>query len=320
MLPRPNTLEEWGRVFTDVGIWHKAVANILDSKGLSFTAVTAGFPGSNAVFLVDDALVVKIFAPMFEADYAKELVLYRLLANRQDIKAPTLVSHGYYNDGNAWPYLIMTYCQGTAIREIWQEMNPGQRQLVAEQLGKKVRALHGIGVKSVDISPLSWANFFQGRISSVIQALREGDLLAQEVVAELDIFLRSSQPSIASSDPALIHGDLTEDHLLLGKLGEEWSISGLIDFADAEIAPVEYEWVALWFGLLHCDPAAFQSFMSSYNSCKLLDENWRERMLAMTFLHRYGVPIAVNALGEQAKDVRTLDELKDALWPEALLH
>jgi len=116
-----------------------------------------------------------------------------------------------------------------------------------------------------------------------------------------------------------VHGDLTEDHLLLTTQKDQWSISGLIDFADGELAPREYELIPLWFGLLDRDPEAFLSFMRSYDSDQALDEQWRDRMLAMTFLHRFGVPIVASALGEWAEKIRTIEELKEELWPSALL-
>ena len=164
MLPRPTTLAEWGRVFTNVDIWHQAVANILAHENLKFTAVTAGFPGSNAVFLADQTYVVKIFAPMFEADYAKELAVYQLLSNHSTIAAPTLLAHGHYNDGNSWPYLVTTFCPGVAIREARPEMTPQQIQMAAEQLGRMIHTLHLIPINTNLPAPLTWDNYFKGRV------------------------------------------------------------------------------------------------------------------------------------------------------------
>jgi len=319
MLPRPTTLAEWGRVFTNVDIWYQAVANILTTEGLKFTAVTAGFPGSNAVFLADQTYVVKLFAPMFEADYAKELAVYRLLSGQSTVAAPTLLAHGHYNDGNSWPYLVTTFCPGVAIREARPDMTPQQIQMVAEQLGKMIRSLHRIPINTNIPAPLTWDNYFKGRIPAVMSALHEKNLLSFDLTEALKEHLHNAQTFILTAKALLLHADLTEDHLLLTNDHEQWSISGIIDFADIEVAPKEYEWIPLWFGLLDCNPDALLSFMRSYDSDQRLDEQWRDRMLAMTFLHRYGVPIVASALGERAKTLRTLEELKEALWPSKLL-
>jgi len=193
MLPRPATLEEWGRVFTDVDIWHHAVAHILKGEGLTFTAVTAGFPGSNAVFLADAAYVVKIFAPMFEADYPKELTVYQLLSGHSAIAAPTLLAHGHYDDGNSWPYLITTYCPGLAIREARPKMPPEQIHAVAEQLGKMIHMLHSITPDHTELSPLTWDNYFKDRIPAVLSTLHDEGLMAPEIIAALGEHLRNSQ-------------------------------------------------------------------------------------------------------------------------------
>jgi|GEM_PF-4142389 len=319
MLPRLTTLAEWCRVFTNVDIWHQAVANILATEGLKFTAVTAGFPGCNAVFLADQAYVVKIFAPMFEADYTKELAVYKSLSGQSTVAAPTLLAHGHYNDGNSWPYLVTTFCPGVAIRDARPEMTPQQIQAVAEQLGKMIRTLHRIPINANLPAPLTWDNYFKGRIPAVISALHEKTLLAPEVTEALEEHLHNAQTFFLTAEALLVHADLTEDHLLLTNDHEQWSISGLIDFADIEVAPREYEWIPLWFGLIDCNPDALLSFMRSYDGDQVLDEQWRDRMLAMTFLHRYGVPIVASALGEKAKALRTLKDLKEALWPSTLL-
>ena len=320
MLPRPTTLEEWGSVFTNVGIWHEAVTSIMASEGLSFTVVTAGFPGSNAVFLADEAYVVKIFAPMFEADYAKELAVYRLISDYEDIAAPTLVAHGCYEDGNSWPYLITTYCHGVAMRDARHKMQREGTLATAEQLGKMIRTLHSVVADPKALVPLSWDSYFQDRILTVISALREKSFLASEVITALEEHLYRAKPFLQEAETTLVHADLTEDHLLLYRDGNQWSLSSLIDFADGEIAPREYEWIPLWFDLYRSDSLAFLTFMHSYDSELELDEDWRDRMLAMTFLHRYGVPIVASSLGDRAKEVSTLEDLKDALWPRDLLR
>ena len=256
---------------------------------------------------------------MFEADYTKELSIYQSLSGHSTIAKPTLVAHGHYDDGNSWPYLITTYCPGLAIREARLEMPPEQVLMVAAQLGEMIRTLHRIPADHAELSPITWESYFRARIPAALASLYEMKLMAPEITAALGGSLHKTQKFLQKTKPVLVHGDLTEDHLLLTQKEEQWSISGLIDFADGELAPREYEWIPLWFGLLDRDPKALLSFMQSYDSAQALNEQWRDKMLAMTFLHRYGVPIVANALGEGAKALRTLEDLKEALWPSTLL-
>ena len=256
---------------------------------------------------------------LFRSDYAKELAAYQVLSSRSAVTAPILLAHGHYNDGNSWPYLVTTFCPGVAIREARPKMPPEQIRTVAEQLGRMIRTLHSIPISTNLPAPLTWDNYFKGRIPAVMFALHEKNSLAPEVTEALEEHLRNAQTFIPTAQSMLVHADLTEDHLLLINDHEQWSISGLIDFADIEVAPSEYEWIPLWFGLLDRNPDALLSFMRSYDSDQILDEQWRDSMLSITFLHRYGVPIVANALGERAKNLHTLEDLKEALWPSTLL-
>lgn len=322
MLPRPTTLEEWGKVFTDVSLWSPVVREILNREGLECTDLRAGFPGSNAVFQVDDAYVIKIFAPMFQSDYDKELRIYRLLAEAEGVRAPSLIASGWYDDSNSWPYLITSFCAGMAIRDVRLQISDASLEVIAGRLGRTVSRLHHTQLDKLlneGWQPLTRDAYFRRQIDSAIDTLQQRQLLAPVLLDALRVHLEAACANLSATDLRLVHADLTEDHLLLVKTDADWSLSALIDFADAEIAPYEYEWIPLWFSLFHQNVRGFQSFMRAYDPRAGLDEAWRDRMLAMTFFHRFGPLIVEQVLGRQNHQPKTLSELKDALWPATLL-
>lgn len=321
MLPRPTSIKEWGRIFTQVPIWEPAVRAIFANEGLPCCNIRAGYPGSNAVFLIDDSYVIKIFAPMFAGDYDKERRIQQLLTTLPAIKAPKLLASGHYDDGNPWPYLITTFCPGEALRDIRQQLDSKNLNNLAAHLGQMMRVLHETRLDELIAegwTTLTWETFFQQRATDNIAALHSKQIISEELTEALRSMIEQAAPLFQNPALRLVHADLTQDHLLLtqDECSGEWLLSALIDFADSEIAPPEYEWIPLWFDLFDRNAGAFRSFLSAYDPNLVLDEAWENKMLAMTFLHRFGVIIVENTLAKLPTRPRTLSELREAFWPK----
>lgn len=94
LLPAIQTWAEWGQMFTDVEQWAPVVRAICRREALSCQDIEAGYPGTNAVYIVDRAYVVKVYAPFCHKDCDLECDLYPLLAFDSQIPAPRLLAHG----------------------------------------------------------------------------------------------------------------------------------------------------------------------------------------------------------------------------------
>ncbi len=118
----------------------------------------------------------------------------------------------------------------------------------------------------------------------------------------------------AEDELLLVSGDVTEDHILLVEGDEGWSISGLIDFADALIAPPAYEWVALWFSALRRDADALRAFLEGYGGLTA-DTTFCRTAMAFTFLHEFGAEIMAEELrGEDTAALTSVQALQAILW------
>ena len=151
-----KSLKQWSRIFTDPEYWRPMVEKICRMHRLtSANQIRAGYPGSHAVFLVDDAFVVKIFATFWQESYERELELYHLLEPYEEIPAPKLLASGIIEAGQTWPYLVMELLPGERLGDIWNEIPNNNRIAIAEHLGQIVRVLHQIpvhNIKSMDTS------------------------------------------------------------------------------------------------------------------------------------------------------------------------
>ena len=121
----------WSGVFTDAALWRPAIARLWTDE-LSLAArtgvgrietVTAGFPGTCAVFIVNETAVIKLFPPLVAGDFERERAVYRLLDGRLP-EMPRLLADGVLRDRIAWPYLVTSFLPGVAWRDAGAAMPP----------------------------------------------------------------------------------------------------------------------------------------------------------------------------------------------------
>ncbi|MBN1933810.1 MAG: aminoglycoside phosphotransferase family protein [Anaerolineae bacterium] len=317
LLPVIETWKQWGAIFTDVAQWTPAVREICRREGIAFGHIEAGYPGTNAVFVLDGQWVVKIYAPFCHADFDLERTLYPLLSEMTHIPSPRLLAEGVLEDAMCWPYIVMDFRPGQPIREVRAQISPENRVEVAASLGAMTHELHGIPlarVARVENPRNDWPAFRRQRLANCLTELETKAGLSALVLDEMIAFV-AVQTSTESAPVMLVNGDLTEDHVLLEEQGGRWRVSGLLDFADALIAPRAYEWIALWFGALDQRPDEFAAFMRSYDPVIALDDTFFQEALLFTFLHQFGAGIIAHVLKKQGHPPPlSLADLKRFLW------
>lgn len=305
-------------MFTNTAQWVAAVREICHRHNLPVQHVEAGYPGTNAVFVVDDAYVVKIYAPFCPEDFDLERELYALLGANPRLPVPELLAEGILEDQIDWPYIVIDFKSGMPIREA-RTLIPHRNLLrIAAELGEIVRELHRVPVASLTSlahTQASWQRFMRQRQIEVADAALWNGILPESVVAEIPEFLASALDGAEETPLALLNGDLTEDHILLKQRSGKWRISGLIDFGDALVGSRDYEWIALWFSALDRDYEELTAFMAAYDPRLKLDDAFFTRAMAFTFLHEFGADIlalTLKAMGQP--QIESLQELQALLW------
>jgi hygromycin-B 7''-O-kinase len=318
LLPEIRTWAEWGQMFTDVNQWAPVVRAICDRESIPCRDIEAGYPGTNAVYMVDRAYVVKVYAPFCHEDYELECDLYPVLERDPQIPAPGLLARGIWEDRIEWPYIVMDYMPGRPIGEVWDGIPPSNRVEIAAHLGRILRHLHSTPLDSfaaLDSSGREWRRFVHLRKAEFVQQFHQEAALSPQVIDQCAAWLNSAWEDVQSERLVLLNGDVTQDHVLVEQQGGAWRISGLIDFADALIGQVEYEWIALWFGALDRDAEAMRACMAAYDPSIVLDGNWARWAMAFTLLHEFSagtIRWVLERIGYPLVD--SVEELGDLLW------
>lgn len=309
----------WGGLFGETAVWLPLIHSICQQAGIPVNTVEAGYPGTCAVFVVDGATVVKVYPPMLPHDFAREREVYQQLTGRL-AQMPRLLGAGVYHDRLDWPYLLLSFCPGVPIRELYGQVGRFGERRLGRELGEMLRVVHATplgGLTAFDTEPVAWRHFLQRRQAAIGAELRQRGSLPPHVVAEAEQFLAEMMPLLGADERlCLLHADLTEDHLLLVGENGRFSISALIDWADAEVGTVGYEWVALWFGLCNRNLPLFRTILHAYDPTITLDAAFGRQLVAWTLLHRFGAGIIdhVWRLDDQPA-INSVGELVRWLWP-----
>jgi Ser/Thr protein kinase RdoA (MazF antagonist) len=322
LLPEQITGEEWGRQFTDIGLWRPVVGAVwgitpelwVVGNSPSITRFVAGYPGTCAVFVVNEAMVFKFFPPFAHKDYGRELKLLTELP--ADVPAlPHLLANGVLADRIDWPYLVTRFEPGAPWREKRVHLTAADRVNVAAEVGSTLRALHlrplPEGVEWP--SAADWPKLFVERVNTAPAELAHWTQLPAKVIDEATDLLHST--AWQAHRPCLVHGDVTEDHVLVEGGDGRWELSCLIDWADAEVAGAAYDWVALWFSFCDRDPGLLRATLAAYDPTLVIDAPFVDAMLAYTLLHRFGARIISDIVTPaQQQACESLDDLCRVLF------
>ena len=150
-----ESMQQWGRVFTDPDYWRPMIEHILEKHDLGdLRQIRAGYPGSNAVFWVNDAFIVKIFGQAWKEDFDRELELYRHLAAYDSLLVPKVMADGTISAGQEWKYMVMEGLGGERLGDVWKDVPRDNQLEIGAHLGKIVKQLHSVpvdGIRSMEI-------------------------------------------------------------------------------------------------------------------------------------------------------------------------
>eukprot|EP01006_Ploeotia_vitrea_P030678 TRINITY_DN63046_c0_g1_i1.p1 TRINITY_DN63046_c0_g1~~TRINITY_DN63046_c0_g1_i1.p1 ORF type:complete len:374 (-),score=36.41 TRINITY_DN63046_c0_g1_i1:650-1771(-) len=356
-IPSGLSWENWRNYFTKHELWRPVVRAVCQHEQFPCDTVEETFPGSVPVYVVDNSKIVKLFPPFTSDDYKAEAEVYQLLnsnnatqqdsngahATQQDsngaclpVSVPKLfVTNSFVvNSGETWNYIVMQFLPGQAIRELYDSLTEEDMGKLGKMLGQVILRFHAV--------PLSGSKVFaDGKLEKWHDWVRDikknydyelnlaleeqGIAMKVELQESLKKFVSQLEPTVGTLDDppkpvCLVHGDITEDHLLIVKTESEYSIGGIIDFADAIVGPPWYEFVAVWLGACNSRLALFKPFLAEIRQ-ELPDIpplEMQRMCMSMTCLHRCP-GVITDWVAKQSPDVvaalDTVEQMMERMWP-----
>lgn len=324
MLPCVTDLQSWSEVFQDPGVWRPAIEEIWRRHGLGrVESVELGFPGSNAVFLVNRHLWVKISWPFENSGFEHELECYRLLTpSRSTLLCPSVVVEGTLHDDVDWRYFVMDHVPGKRLADVWTDVPRKDQVDISEHLGRMVRVLHGVPLDGFQTllarmsdSVEAWGDFVHGRSMACLDDFQRRGGMPAHLLSQVPDYLAAAAPLFpVDFTPVLMHGDVTEDHVLLSQIEGHWRITGFIDYGDALVGHSEYEFTCVHLGPFARDGQLTRLFLAAYGWDCWDAERFGRRMMAYCVIHPwFRFDDYIEELGG-VEAVRSLQQLAQGLW------
>jgi len=241
------TWDDWCRLFTSKEAFGPLSDAIYEREGLPPAPLESCTPGTNAVFK-KGAYVVKIFIPntgelRFTTDFGKELSALRR-AEAAGVRTARPLAWGEMADKYTFPYMIMEWVPGPEAGMVFARLTPaGKARWVAEMKEN---------LRRINTPARSDGGEFlrkQSRENERWKAFRPN--VRREI--------RRRVESMDYSDMVYVHGDLTNDNVLVTPEG-----LCILDFADSCAAPAYYEYPPLLLSLFQADPEMFRLFAAGY--------------------------------------------------------
>ena len=113
-MERISTWEQWCPVHAEIEFWREEIHAICRSHGVVVSQVAETFPGTHAVFFVNNDLVIKIFCPVRFNSCDLELRLHQGVLAGSDL-FPRVEFHGTSPSG--YDYIGFARLSGTPVRE-----------------------------------------------------------------------------------------------------------------------------------------------------------------------------------------------------------
>ena len=239
--------------------------------------------GSNLVFRIGDGAWLKISPPFFGDAFDAELAATALVEDRLPALVPKIELTGALED---WRYLVSTDVPGVAIGELLGSLGEGDLEQIADELGAFMRVFHAIPAKGFKRSFGPWSSYLQTCLDDA-EALHRGRGNSEQQIQDIVSFLAPRRAWLeALGPPVLIHADLTEEHVMLAQRDGRWRLSGVLDLADAMVAPAALDLVAPLLGLFRGQAGPARRLISAAG-VELPTDDRAGALMAIALQHRF---------------------------------
>lgn len=290
-------------------LWSDVAREICARHQVSFNELKRANSSDHMVFMIDDALVLKIYRP-FRNCFERETKAIEFVGGKTDFTIPEIVETGEIEN---LKYVLMTQLSGISMtRANWLTIPENEQILFARKLAKGLKQIHELDADSFNSD---WANFVEDRAATFIERqIAHG--VDRKVLDALPAFIEENLKLVPKNPrKTFMHGDVHFGNLRVARANGEWKISGLFDFADSRAGFHEYEFLAVGVLMFQGQSEIQREFFKSYGYAENdLNERMRKRLMMLTMLYetadlrRYALRLKPEAVEF------SLDELEKQIW------
>ncbi|MFI6639562.1 phosphotransferase family protein [Streptomyces sp. NPDC050504] len=278
MLPRVETDQEWDAIVPNETVMRPGAEDLCRRLGLPGADLVRFAEGSQPVYAVGDALVLKLFPAASAADGVREALVLEHLAGRLPVPTPRVHATGAYENG--WRYVLMDRLKGEDLAPAWPRLSEANRHRVVEEAGETLAALHALDPAPLAdrLGPGDWAAFLAGQRAGAVERQRSRGL-DERWLEQIPEFLDSVALPVLPR-PALLHTEFMRQHLTVDVAAGR--LTGLFDFEPAMVGDPAYDFVGVGVFVTRAEPGLLARFSKAYGG-----QFAPREVLAYTLLHVY---------------------------------
>jgi hygromycin-B 7''-O-kinase len=214
------------------------LAQVLRARHCLPEPLTRQMEGSSLVFRIGDGRWLKITPPFFAESFDAELQVARGVEGKLPLPVPTILQTG---ELDGWRYIISAHVPGVQIQHLISVFTEADFEAVAVDLGRFMASFHRIQIPGFDRDFGPWGTYLQRGIRDAVQIhLSRGN--SPEWATQIAELLEHQRNRLVHlAPPVLVHADLTPEHVMLHRVSGRWRVSGVLDLADAMLAPAELD-------------------------------------------------------------------------------
>ncbi|MFI8949750.1 aminoglycoside phosphotransferase family protein [Streptomyces sp. NPDC053750] len=278
MLPPVETDEEWDVVVPDETVMRPGAEDLCARLGLAGAQLTRFPDGSQPVYAVDGAHVLKLFPGAAAQDGVAEGRVLTHVQGRLPVPTPLVHDFGQYENG--WQYVLMSRLRGENLAHAWDRVPQNHRERLVTEIGEALAALHALDPEPLGdvLGPGDWGAFLDRQSAGAV-AQQHAHGLSAAWLEQIPEFL-ASVPLPRAPQRCLLHTEVMRQHFLVAPDG--WRLTGLFDFEPAMIGDPAYDFVGVGLFVTRGDPELLARLARAYGRVFEPSE-----LLAYTLLHVY---------------------------------
>lgn len=307
-----SSFEEFEELKLTSNILAEVAQTILARHHLPIKPLALFSEGTNIVFSYDDSLVLKLFPPFHQEQFASECLVLKALAGKLSVKTPTI---HYEGEIAGWPYIIMTQLGETLLETLWHTLNHDNKLVIIRELGSLIREVHSLSINGLAAIDCHWPKFIENQIKHCV-AHHQTKKLSPVLLAQIPAYIEMVGKSLLKIEkPVLLTGEYTPMNFLVTNIKGIWHIAGLIDFGDAMLGSYQYDLLGPGAFLIQGDKELLKAFLSAYGYLPSeLNSELSHQLTALMLLHKYSnLEVQVRIAGWQ-NQISSLQELEQLVW------
>jgi hygromycin-B 7''-O-kinase len=176
--------------------WRPALSALARRHGFRDDGWQRAVLGRNVV-VTNREVAVKLGPPMWHGEMAREALALRAIAGKLPLASPTVLAAGRIDD---WDYLIQTRIAGETLWLHWDSLPTQDRNLLAEQHGALMAALHALPASTMPAEVLfPWRDMLQAQRQSCRATLQSVGV-SPELVEQVEGYLDAVLPLLLADD------------------------------------------------------------------------------------------------------------------------